>query len=115
MSEQLSTPWPAERWPTPDEWVGWFINLSPDEQDDVVARHIESAQAAHRCFVANHDGFPLQLESMRDALLVAEERAGVAEAKVAAVEAWSKNARTKVQMGISCDCHSEIRAALETA
>lgn len=47
--------WPAERWPTAEEWRHWFLQLTREEQLERAGRLIDDAQTAYRCFVADHE------------------------------------------------------------
>lgn len=48
-------PWPAERWPTPDEWREWFLSLDAPAQYEAAERMLTAAQAAARCIDQDHD------------------------------------------------------------
>jgi hypothetical protein len=52
----MSAPtWSADRWPTPEEWLDWFLSCSRDLQLGTAEKLIHDSQTAARCFEMNHE------------------------------------------------------------
>lgn len=65
--------WPENAWPTPEQWVAWFLTRNHAVQVEMAERVLADAQRADRCFLMNHEG---EIEYLRhDAHRTRETRA----------------------------------------
>lgn len=48
------TLWPADRWPSADEWREWFLSLDAPAQHDAATMVVANAQAAASCTDLDH-------------------------------------------------------------
>lgn len=47
--------WPADRWPTAEEWLDWLLSNDRDDQLQIAQRAIDRAQEASRCLEQAHE------------------------------------------------------------
>lgn len=58
--------WPEHAWPTPDQWLEWFLSLGPERQLEVAALTVQNAQEAAECFDSRHQE---NLHDLRNGLM----------------------------------------------
>lgn len=57
--------WPEGVWPTPEQWVAWFLSSDDGGRVAIAGQVIDNSQTASRCFVANHEGAVDELVALR--------------------------------------------------
>ena len=63
----MTTPrtWPENARPTPEQFVQWLEDCTPDDRIEAVARLLDSSQLAAECFTQNHKALLSEVEFLR--------------------------------------------------
>lgn len=70
MTDTTARPWAAEgRYPTLDELDAYLLAAPPEARLEYLDRLLSSAQDGARCVMADHDGYPRQVNSLLDQLV----------------------------------------------